>query len=140
RSQEERARGVAAASILLADVEQFDLPASALDPIRAERDGLLGVLGDPGAPEEVRIGIAEALGRVGDPRLLLEKNRWVEVPAGAFFRGAADKDRDADDDERPAGMVEVSTFRIQRWPVTVGEYARFVEEAKGYATQRWWQD
>jgi formylglycine-generating enzyme required for sulfatase activity len=125
-----RAEGVAAAAMLLEDVEQFELDKAVLEPIRAERDALLGVLADPKTEEPVRLGIGEALGRVGDPRLS-EANRWVEVPAGPFWRGAAPKDKDAAGDEEPAGLVEVSAFRIQRWPVTVGEYAQFVE-AKGY--------
>jgi formylglycine-generating enzyme required for sulfatase activity len=128
----ERAQGVAAAAMLLEDVEQFELDKAVLEPIRAERDALLGVLGDPETEEGVRIGIGEALGRVGDTRLR-EEQRWVEVPAGLGWRGAAEGGERADqDDEVPAGLVEVSAFRVQRWPVTVGEYVRFVD-AKGYA-------
>ncbi len=131
-----RAEGVAAAAMLLEDVEQFELDRAVLDPIRAERDALLGVLADPAAEESVRVGIGEALGRAGDPRLS-ESARWVEVPGGRYRRGALEGDEDAFSDEKPSGLVEVSAFRIQRWPVTVGEYARFVE-SKGYASREGW--
>jgi formylglycine-generating enzyme required for sulfatase activity len=130
RPAAERAKGVAAAAMLLEDVEQFELDKAVLEPIRAERDGLLGVLADAKTEEKVRLGIGEALGRVGDTRLS-EERRWVEVPAGPFWRGAAPEDKDAKDNEKPAGLVELSGFRVQRWPVTVGEYARFVD-TKGY--------
>ena len=29
------------------------------------------------------------------------------------------------------GWVTISAFRIQRWPVTIAEFARFVEEGYG---------
>jgi formylglycine-generating enzyme required for sulfatase activity len=132
----ERAGGVAAAAMLLEDVEQFDLDAAVLEPIRAERDGLLGMLVDPETPEMVRLGIGEALGRVGDTRLS-EANRWVDVPQGCYWRGAAEGDVDAEHVEKPSGLVELSAFRIQRWPVTVGEYARFVG-ANGYKAREHW--
>jgi formylglycine-generating enzyme required for sulfatase activity len=122
--------------MLLEDVEQFELDRAVLDPIRAERDALLGVLADPAAEESVRVGIGEALGRAGDPRLS-ESARWVEVPGGPYRRGALEGDEDAFEREKPSGLVEVPAFRMQRWPVTVGEYARFVE-AKGYASREGW--
>jgi hypothetical protein len=65
----ERARGMAGAAALLSDVERFDVEPAVLEPIRAQRDAMLKVLGKQETDEEVRIGIGEALGRVGDPRL-----------------------------------------------------------------------
>lgn len=77
-------------------------------------------------------------GAIGRHNRLVERlNRWSRVPAGTFWRGAAPGDEKAFDSEKPAGLVAMSGFEIQRWPVTVAEFARFVDEG-GYATARFW--
>ncbi|WP_218920026.1 SUMF1/EgtB/PvdO family nonheme iron enzyme [Chondromyces crocatus] len=135
----QRARGAAGAVSLLADVAMFDLEPFLLAPIREERDAMLGVLADPGAPELLRVGVGEALGRVGDPRLTTDL-RWVEVPEGAFFRGAPARDEEAMEDERPGHEVPwLHAFQIQRWPVTIEEYTRFVED-RGYEARSFWSE
>jgi formylglycine-generating enzyme required for sulfatase activity len=40
--------------------------------------------------------------------------------------------------EKPVHEVYLSTFQISRYPVTVSEYQRFVEE-DGYQDPRWWK-
>jgi formylglycine-generating enzyme required for sulfatase activity len=85
-----------------------------------------------------RVQIARALGTLDrDPRLA-EDERWVLVPAGPFLMGGDDEG--SGEDEKPVHRVDVPAFRIQRWPVTVAEYAQFVDPrgTKGYSTQRWW--
>jgi len=98
----------------------------------------LHILTDPaqcGEPK-VRAEIAEGLGQFGDPRLT-EEQRWVQVPAGRFWRGSASPE--AARDEQLEGWVEVSAFSLQRWPVTIAEYRIFLEEEKGYHRDRWWE-
>jgi formylglycine-generating enzyme required for sulfatase activity len=108
-----------------------------VERMAAEAERLLDEAGQPGPEaERVTVAAALALGNGSDPRLR-EERRWVEVPAGAYWRGAAEGDEGAEDDEVPAGLVEVSGFWMARWPVTVGEYARFVE-GKGYAAPEGW--
>jgi formylglycine-generating enzyme required for sulfatase activity len=51
----------------------------------------------------------------------------ARIPAGEFYMGAADAERD----ERPVHRVFVSEFFIGRFAVTHDEYARFIREA-GY--------
>ncbi|HIE38682.1 MAG TPA: hypothetical protein EYH30_05625 [Anaerolineales bacterium] len=58
-----------------------------------------------------RLSAAAALGHLGDPR---DFDEMVEVPGGAFLRG----------EERESAMV--MAFRIARYPVTNGQYARFL--------------
>ena len=58
---------------------------------------------------------------------------WIRVPAGAFLMG----DDDGLEDERPAHVVEVGQFEMAAHPVTVAEYARFLE-ATGHAMPREW--
>lgn len=100
-----------------------------------------------GVPIADAIEAAEALGQAGDPRFAPEHlgRNWVEIPAGEFRMGAQNKrpkgenfDRDAYDDEAPVRRVRLEAYRIGRYPVTVGEYARFVQE-EGYARQELWQ-
>jgi hypothetical protein len=67
-------------------------------------------------PLKLRVEAAEALGQAGDPRL--RENNWVRIPAGVFVMGEGDE----------AHEVEVDGFEIGRYPVTVEEYSRFVEE------------
>jgi formylglycine-generating enzyme required for sulfatase activity len=67
-------------------------------------------------PLKVRVAAAEALGQAGDPRL--RGNNWVRIPAGTFVMGEGNW----------AHEVELDAYRIGRYPVTVEEYGRYVEE------------
>jgi formylglycine-generating enzyme required for sulfatase activity len=69
-----------------------------------------------GIPLKVRVEAAEALGQAGDPRL--RENNWVRIPAGTFVMGEG----------RDTHEVELDAFEIGRYPVTVEEYGRYVEE------------
>jgi iron(II)-dependent oxidoreductase len=64
----------------------------------------------------------------------------VLVPGGEFVLGvdAADEPFSLDN-ERPAHVVDVPSFRLGRVPVTNAEYARFVADG-GYASPRWWSE
>ncbi|UCG50169.1 MAG: SUMF1/EgtB/PvdO family nonheme iron enzyme, partial [Phycisphaerales bacterium] len=93
------------------------------------------------------IAAAEALGQAGDPRFAEDalKDNWVDIPAGRFLMGAQAKDPskpnydgEAYDDESPVHEVRLDGFRIGRYPVTVGEYLRFVE-AGGYGDRELWE-
>ncbi len=59
---------------------------------------------------------------------------WVEIPAGEFIMGSDPKqDSLAYDNEQPQHRENVATFWIARVPVTVAQFAAFVE-ATGYQT------
>jgi hypothetical protein len=70
------------------------------------------VAGAAQVPVTVRIAVAEALGRGGDPRIAPERENFLEVP----------------------GLEGV---RLGKYPVTVEEYQRFVE-SRGYEEPRHW--
>lgn len=101
----------------------------------------------PGAkstPESVRIEVGEALGASGDPRLADENANEVWIGGATFLMGAQARSRkrprfdpDARDDECPTHFVTVSGFWIDRYPVTVGQYAHFVESG-GYRNDPCW--
>jgi formylglycine-generating enzyme required for sulfatase activity len=91
----------------------------------------------------VRLEAAEALGQAGDPRL--NKENWVTIEADKFRMGAQREDpsnpnydHDAGDNEVPVHEVYLEEYEIGRYPVTVEEYRRFVEN-EGYTNPRWWQ-
>lgn len=91
---------------------------TAVEAIREEGTGqwyadALARLLEPGAeatPSE-RLSAGTALGHLGDPRDL---DALVEIPGGPFLRG---------EQKEPAMAM---AFRIGRYPVTNGQYARFL--------------
>jgi hypothetical protein len=123
----EKARCAALLGAMMRDLQPLGyVPADARYP--GLMQSVLGIF-ELGAAERlplrVRIEAAEALGRAGDPRLLQE--HWIEIPACSFMMGEGDD----------AHKVELSAYRIGRYPVTVQEYAKFME-AGGYEDERWW--
>jgi gamma-glutamyl hercynylcysteine S-oxide synthase len=64
----------------------------------------------------------------------------VLVPGGEFVLGVdAVAEPHSLDNERPAHIVDVPTFRIGRVPVTNAEWAQFVDDG-GYDNRQWWSD
>jgi formylglycine-generating enzyme required for sulfatase activity/transcriptional regulator with XRE-family HTH domain len=95
----------------------------------------------------VRIEAAEALGQAGDPRIIENpENNWIPIAGGTFLMGAQKTrkgkpgyDPEAYDNEGPVREVSVGPFQIGRYPVTVEEYRRFVEdEEDGYRKEQCW--
>ena len=81
-----------------------------------------------------RHALGLCLGRVGDPRILglRDPDAYVEVPAGTYayvevLPGNPDK------------KIEITAFRISRYPVTNGQYEDFLEDG-GYEDPRWWSE
>jgi formylglycine-generating enzyme required for sulfatase activity len=96
--------------------------------------------------EPVRVEVGEALGAHGDPRLAEPGARLVAIPGGTFWMGAQRNDPakprydpDAYGDESPVHRVTLSDFAMGRYPVTVQEFAAFVEAEKdGYLKKDVW--
>jgi iron(II)-dependent oxidoreductase len=62
----------------------------------------------------------------------------VLIPGGPFVMGVdAESEPLSLDNERPAHIVDVPTFRIGRVPVTNAEWQQFIEDG-GYREPRWW--
>jgi hypothetical protein len=137
-----RAHAVGVLGAMLADIRKTYRLDKAT---QATWDGLLnGVMEifDVSKSEEIdletRRRAAEALGGARDPRLFMpwEDDYWVTVPAGAFTMGAqksdsVDKetyDEEAYPDETPRRVKFRTAFDIGRFPVTVWEYGRFLED------------
>jgi formylglycine-generating enzyme required for sulfatase activity len=103
--------------------------------------------GAQGVGLKTRVEAAEALGAAGDPRLHTpwEKEYWVYIPGGKFWIGAQktnprgknyDKEAYADEAVRE---VQVREFWMGRFPVTVQEYARYLD-GTGAAPPDEWED
>ncbi|MGE0683978.1 MAG: SUMF1/EgtB/PvdO family nonheme iron enzyme, partial [Candidatus Binatia bacterium] len=87
-----------------------------------------------------RTQAGDALAIIGDPRF--RADAWylpaepllgfVEIPAGPFVMGSdPQKDEDAREDEQPQHTVELATYDMARYPVTVAQFRAFVEQS-GY--------
>ncbi|WP_275574972.1 SUMF1/EgtB/PvdO family nonheme iron enzyme [Neosynechococcus sphagnicola] len=60
---------------------------------------------------------------------------WIKIPAGEFQQGS---DRlDALDNESSQHWVDLPTYWIDRYPVTQGQFASFIQ-AGGYEHSHWW--
>jgi formylglycine-generating enzyme required for sulfatase activity len=58
----------------------------------------------------------------------------LEVPHGSFTQGSPPAEKDRKDDERPHQVVISKDYFIGKYPVTRGQFARFVN-ATGYRTE-----
>jgi formylglycine-generating enzyme required for sulfatase activity len=87
-----------------------------------------------------RVEAGNVLGKLGDPRF--RSDAWylpdeqlmgfVEVPAGSFLMGSdKTKDPDALEHEMPQHRIDLQSFFMARYPVTVAQFRAFVENS-GY--------
>jgi len=86
-------------------------------------------LGEPYHPP-ARFALPEVAGHHA------ELDSMVDVPAGEYTTGTDDRSM-AYDNERPAHQVRIPGFRIDRRPVTNGDYLEFMRDG-GYADPGHW--
>jgi len=110
----------------------------------SERDGakvervrrwLVHILGRGALPAVERAGAGDTLAWLGDPRF--RADTWhlpdepllgfVEVPAGLFRMGEGREEHE----------VDLDTYYVARYPVTVAQFRTFVQES-GYEVHRQW--
>jgi formylglycine-generating enzyme required for sulfatase activity len=103
----------------IVSLQQFDTKA------RAEIADVMGVLGVP-LPREEDVPL---------PRKEMEPERWVEIGDTASWLGSDSEE--AWPQEKPSREVHLSRYRIQRWPVLVSEYSRFIDD-RGYRRDELW--
>lgn len=85
---------------------------------------LTNLLRDSGIKRSVRIAVAEVLDSI-----------MVGAPGGEFIMG----DNTGMPDQGPVHGVSTKSFRIDKYPVTKAQYARFIR-ATGYRAPRYWKD
>jgi formylglycine-generating enzyme required for sulfatase activity len=128
---------------ILADLRplKYHCPDPRYQQVLSAALGIFGKSQSKAIDIQTRLEAAEALGQAGDPRLT--RDNWVTLPAGRFLMGAQDKspdrpnyDPEAYSDE-PVREVAVESFQLGRYPVTVAEYNRFIEDG-GHDNPAWW--
>ncbi|MBS1825491.1 MAG: SUMF1/EgtB/PvdO family nonheme iron enzyme [Acidobacteria bacterium] len=122
----DRAKCVGLIGALLRDLVGYEVT----DPRYAESLCLVMDIFDKekskGVRFEDRLAAAEALGVAGDPRIV--EQEWVRIPETRnYWIGAKSDDKEAWEDE-PLREVNLAEFRIGKYPVTVLQYAEFVED------------
>jgi formylglycine-generating enzyme required for sulfatase activity len=89
----------------------------------SEVEALLSLVSDSDAGLQTRLNAGKRLAELGDPRALGDQRAMI--PTGTFLMGD------------PPRTVLMSDYAIDRYPVTVSQYARFIESG-GYQQQRYW--
>lgn len=86
-------------------------------------------------PARERVEAGFVLGKLGDPRegVCTLPPLWVELPGGKFVMGS----NEGHDNEKPPHEVELSPFKISKYPITNAQFEMFMTEG-GYQNERWW--
>ena len=94
---------------------------------------LLAYLASPELPHQHRAWIGERLAELGDPRsgIGLLPDGTPDVVWHAIGRGDIEVAR--------AGRFSVEPFYLARYPVTMSQFAVFLEDSDGFANDRWWR-
>ena len=92
---------------------------------------LLRLLGSDAATAD-RYAAGCVLSAIGDPRNLDE---MISIPPGEFLMGSAEGEGYSE--ERPQHRLVLDAFSIARYPVTNGQYARFVAETDHRPPAHW---
>lgn len=95
---------------------------------------LLALLGTTALPAADRVIAGADLGLLGDPRRGVGLSQdglpdidWIAIPASPFLMGA----------HKFSCALLTAPYRISRYPITIGQYQRFVQ-AGGYHDSRHW--
>lgn len=120
-------------------IAQDDLPEGGPEFLERVRRRLIVIIEKNLLPPLEHADAGFVLGRLGDPRegVCALPPVWVELKGGKFTMGS--KDKDAGDDEKPPHEVEVSPFKISKYPITNAQFAAFMD-AGGYHEQKWWSE
>lgn len=113
----DQARAAVLLGAIVNDLKPFDYQPPDPERYQALMDATLGVFERESVKRvefAVRLACAEALGQASDPRL--SRENWIRIEGGK------------------SGL---ESFEIAKYPVTVQEYARFME-AGGYCDKQWW--
>lgn len=119
--------------------EQDEVGRELLPPMQ---DQLATLVGGGYLTPQQRAEAGVALGWLGDPRpdVACVVSSRLEIPAGSFLMGSKKEvDGEAYDDEEPQHSLDLPLYKIGKYPVTVGQFRRFVE-AGGYDEAAYWTE
>lgn len=108
--------------------------------VRSEKRGIRGQTEESAAPAKGRAtpGAPSRADHASLPIPHASLDAMVDVPGGPFEMGSRGYPF-AYDNEQPPHTVELAGFRMDRYPVTAGEYAEFIA-AGGYANRSLWSE
>ena len=96
-------------------------------------------------PIDIRIEYADAMGQIGDLRLMPPQK--IPISPCKFWMGAQNAKSDEpnfepDDNvgkwhESPVHLIELSSFSISKYPITVYQYRLFIKDG-GYKNKQYW--
>ncbi len=120
-----------------ARIAQDDMPEGGVEFLERVRSRLISIFEKNLLPSLERADAGFVLGKLGDPRegVCALPPVWVELPGGRFTMGS----NEGRDDEKPLHEVEVSPFKISKYPITNAQFAEFMN-AGGYREQKWWSE
>ena len=85
--------------------------------------------------ERYEVGLI--LDYLGDPRpgVGVDENnipniKWVEIPAGEFLMGSSPEDKEAYANEVPQHLVELGTYHISKYPITVAQFRTYIRSTE----------
>lgn len=143
----ETARVVGLLGDILYDLRVYEFRFDQVKEYVEARDKVMGIFTEAGAALDLSsiYEAAAALGKGGDPRFLDADKNWIPVPEGTGWIGAQKQDASGQhyddlantDDLYPVHQVFTGPFEIGKYPVTVKEYAAFIDE-DGYQTEAFW--
>ena len=162
----ERALALGLASDALAELERFKGQGPLNGTIQADALRILELTPADAAPAKARVECGRVLARLGDPRpgVCDLPPAMVELPGGSFMIGSTAEEAEAagraweqywlqkgdketakqarkwPEDEINSRPLALAPFAIGRYPVTNGQYRRFIE-AGGYDPDApWWDE
>ena|GEM_PF-1729217 len=143
----ESARVVGFLGLILYDLSVYGYSVERVNEYVSARNQVMQIFTTEGASQldfQSRYDAAVALGLSGDPRFFQPERNWIDIPSGVAYIGAQKIDRAqpnydefADETEQPVHLVYSAAFQISRYPVTVQEYLRFVDDG-GYQKSSFW--
>jgi formylglycine-generating enzyme required for sulfatase activity len=130
---------------VLAGLALSDLPAERIEEnTRAEViANLIGTLQNHAhISARLRVEAGRALALCGDSRMevrTVDATQFCLVPAGPFFMGSEDSDKEAFDDEKPhdPSFNIPYDYAISQYPITNAQFQEFMDD-DGYTNDRWW--
>ncbi|MCI0692709.1 SUMF1/EgtB/PvdO family nonheme iron enzyme [candidate division KSB1 bacterium] len=100
------------------------------------RTRLVKILEQRLLPARERADAGFVLGQLGDPREGVSTLPvWVELPGGRFMMGS----NEGGDNEKPLHEVELSPFKISKYPITNAQFEMFMND-RGYDNKDWWSE
>ena len=126
--------------LLLYDLSVYGYSVEHVDEYVQARHQVMRIFTIEGASQldyqsRFQAAIALGSGGDGDPRFFKSEENWIVIPGGVAYIGAQktdplqpNYDELAEEAEQPVHLVYSAAFQIGRYPVTVQEYRRFVED------------